>query len=108
MGLDFSGDLPPTLDLNLAIGDRTRDVTSSTDREPITDDKLALELAAYLSLLNRRITFEVSAFGDLHLTAIVKGSIEAALHHQPIAGSDIARKGNPMSHDHGARFSWFT
>jgi hypothetical protein len=75
MGLDFPGDLPPALDLNLAIGNGTRYVTSGTDQEPIADDKLALELAAYLSLLNRRITFEVSAFGDLHLTAIVKGPI---------------------------------
>jgi len=75
MGLDFPGDLSTALDLNLAIGDGTRDVTSGTDQEPTADDKLALELAAYLSLLNRRITFEVSAFGDLHLTAIVKGPI---------------------------------
>jgi|tagenome__1003787_1003787.scaffolds.fasta_scaffold20782938_2 hypothetical protein len=75
MGLDFPRDLPPALDFNLAIGDGTRDVTSGTDQEPIADDQLALELAAYLSLRNRRITFEVSAFGDLHLTAIVKGPI---------------------------------
>ena len=70
--------------LDLAIGDRAGHVTAGTDQEPLSYHKFALESATHLSLLDRSITFEQAALGDLDLAAIMQGCLYAAVHHAPI------------------------
>src|SRR5260370_5760531 len=100
--LHYTRDLAAAFDLDLAIGDCAGYVTAGADQEPLADDKLALEAATHLSLLNRSVAFEQAALGDLHLPEFVQCGLYAALDHEPIAALHIAREGYAAPDNHGA------
>jgi hypothetical protein len=56
--LDVPENLAAALDFDLAIADRPRDPAGRSNQQPVVDNKVALEAAPDLSLVDRGETFE--------------------------------------------------
>src|SRR6516225_1250923 len=51
--LDVAENLAAAFDLDLAVADRPRDPAGRLDQEPVADDQITFEAAAYLGLVDR-------------------------------------------------------
>src|SRR5205085_6352826 len=94
---DCARDFPAGFDLNLSIGDRAGYVTTRTDQQPFADHEFALKPAPHVGIFGRGIAIEHAGFGDNHVLAFLQFGFDSALDDEPIAGSDLARQGNPLS-----------
>src|SRR5205823_974554 len=98
--LDGARDLAAAFDLELAIGNRARNMAGGADQQPLADDKLALEMPAHLGLLDRGVAFEQAALGDVQLAALVQFRLDAALDHEPVTAADVPGQRDFPAYDH--------
>ena len=59
--LNVAENLAATLDLDLAVADRPRDPAGRLDQEPVADDQITFEAAAYLGLVDRCRALAINA-----------------------------------------------
>src|SRR5580658_5696717 len=61
--LHVAGNLPPQLDLDLAVADHSGHPAAGADQQALADDKVTLERAAHVRVLDFRTALEQPAFG---------------------------------------------
>ena len=92
--LDLAENLAAALDFDLAVEDRSRDPAGRPDQQPVVNDEITFEAAAYLSLGDGGGTLEETALGNLDDAAVGWLGVDAALDEQLVAGSDFTRQGD--------------
>src|SRR6266513_1661579 len=86
--LDVAENLAAAFDL--AVADRSRDPAGRLDQEPVTDDQITFEAAAYLGLVDRCRALEQAALGNLDSAAVGQLGVDTAFDEQFVAGIDFA------------------
>ncbi|SRR6266700_284249 len=76
--LDVAENLAAAFDLDLAVADRPRDPASRLDQEPVADDQITFEAAAYLGLVDRCRALEQAALGNLDSAAVGQLGVDTA------------------------------
>ena len=88
--LDVAENLAAAFDLDLAVADRPRDPAGRLDQEPVADDQITFEAAAYLGLVDRCRALEQAALGNLDSAAVGQLGVDTAFDEQFVAGIDFA------------------
>ena len=91
-GLDHTRDPSTGFDLDLAVSDRARDVTTRADQQPLADDEITVEPARYLDIVDRGVAAEYAGLGDSHVLAVLQIRFDTPLDDEPVAGCDLARQ----------------
>jgi hypothetical protein len=77
--LDVAGDLSATLNLDLAIANRSGDASARLDQEPLANHQISFEAPLDLGFLDRGGALEQAGFGDTEIAAIRQVGLNAAL-----------------------------
>ena len=88
--VNVAENLAAAFDLDLAVADRPRDPAGRLDQEPVADDQITFEAAAYLGLVDRCRALEQAALGNLDSTAVGQLGVDTAFDEQFVAGIDFA------------------
>ena len=76
--VDVAENLAAAFDLDLAVADRPRDPAGRLDQEPVADDQITFEAAAYLGLVDRCRALEQAALCNLDSAAVGQLGVLAA------------------------------
>src|SRR5260221_8671948 len=76
--LNVAENLAAAFDLDLAVADRPRDPAGRLDQEPVADDQITFEAAAYLGLVDRCRALEQAALGNLDSAAVGQLGVDTA------------------------------
>src|ERR1700719_3929126 len=87
---DVCEKLAAAFDLDLAVADRPRDPAGRLYQEPVADDQITFEAAAYLGLVDRCRALELAALGNLDSAAVDQLGVDSAFEWQFVAGIDFA------------------
>ena len=99
MRLDRARDFPAGFNLDLPVGDRAGNVTTGADQQPLADDETTLYAAMHISIFRRSVASEDAGLGDNHVLAVLQFRFDTTLDDEPVAGRNIAGKGNFASDD---------
>src|SRR6516162_1543460 len=83
-------DVAAAFDLDLAVADRPRDPAGRLDQEPVADDQITFEAAAYLGLVDRCRALKQAALGNLDSATVGQLGVDTAFDEQFVAGIDFA------------------
>src|SRR5258708_10501582 len=88
--LNVAENLAAAFDLDVAVADRPRDRAGRLDQEPVADDQITFEAAAYLGLVDRCRALEQAALGNLDSAAVGQLGVDTGFDEQFVAGIDFA------------------